>query len=427
MKNVAVKSFQLCSIARVMAMVVFLIFGFILLKEIVNEGSNRKRQTSLNIGKLKYKELYGNKSVSVLERINSFMEYVENKQITESHEQEYKNGTTQSNYQEEHSEKIFHMIVVACGSMKTISGRKQFKQLTGLIKSAIIMTQEKINFHLIVDSDEFYNRIAKLVNSMLDLYKDKVIMTKHEAWYPKEIQAFKAIYRPCSTQRLLIPDMFPDLNQIVYVDTDVLFLRPPEHLFQLFEQFNKDQFISMDVNMYPWKWVVPKDVPIYKNGFNSGVMLMDVQKTRRPEVNWQKRVKEIDEKYKGQLHFFDQDLMGVFFNTTPENIYDLPCHWNTKRINCIFVDSERCPLEKLNEVSLVHGTGNLFFGNFMMKLRITYETFMNFDMSTQLPHELPLVLEKNIKKKIESGRSACSRIKGFDDMILKWPKATLAI
>ena len=34
----------------------------------------------------------------------------------------------------------------------------------------------------------------------------------------------------------------------------------------------------------------------------------------------------------------------------------------------------------------------------MMKLRITYETFMNFDMSTQLPHELPLVLEKNIKK-----------------------------
>ena len=34
----------------------------------------------------------------------------------------------------------------------------------------------------------------------------------------------------------------------------------------------------MDVNMYPWKWVVPKDVPIYKNGFNSGVMLMDVQK-----------------------------------------------------------------------------------------------------------------------------------------------------
>ena len=29
--------------------------------------------------------------------------------------------------------------------------------------------------------------------------------------------------------------------QILYVDTDTIFLRPPEHLFQLFNEFDEDQ------------------------------------------------------------------------------------------------------------------------------------------------------------------------------------------
>ena len=34
----------------------------------------------------------------------------------------------------------------------------------------------------------------------------------------------------------------------------------------------------MNVNNFAWKRLVPQGIPIYKNGFNSGVMLMDIQK-----------------------------------------------------------------------------------------------------------------------------------------------------
>ena len=34
----------------------------------------------------------------------------------------------------------------------------------------------------------------------------------------------------------------------------------------------------MNVNNDDWKGIVPKGIPVYKNGFNSGVMLMDIQK-----------------------------------------------------------------------------------------------------------------------------------------------------
>jgi len=337
-------------------------------------------------------------------------------------------------YQEQNQDvspkKIFHFIVVACGSLndkldpkqRDDSGGRQFDQTKSLIKSAILMTQERLHFHIIVDDDAFYDSLTLIVDEMLELYRDKVVMTKHDAWFPQERPDLKTILKPCATERLLIPLMFPDLSEIVYIDTDTVFLRPPEHLFQLFNQFNEDQFISMNVNNLAWKWLVPQGIPIYKNGFNSGVMLMDIQKARRPERNWLQRVLEIIDNYKEKLRFGDQDVLNILFASSPENIFDLPCHWNLLKNDCETKDAGKCRLEQINEVSLVHGGGSIFIKPVPSKLKLVYETFINFDMSTQLPLALPKELKKNIEKNLDS---PCARVKGFDEMILKWPKTIL--
>jgi UDP-xylose:glucoside alpha-1,3-xylosyltransferase len=36
----------------------------------------------------------------------------------------------------------------------------------------------------------------------------------------------------------------PDVELVMYVDTDVLFLRPPEQLWREFDNFNSDQLLA---------------------------------------------------------------------------------------------------------------------------------------------------------------------------------------
>ncbi len=37
---------------------------------------------------------------------------------------------------------------------------------------------------------------------------------------------------------------------------------------------------------------------------------------------------------KEKLRFGDQDVLNILFASSPENIFDLPCHWNLKIENC---------------------------------------------------------------------------------------------
>ncbi len=38
----------------------------------------------------------------------------------------------------------------------------------------------------------------------------------------------------------------------MYVDTDAIFVRPPEHLFQLFDQFTEDQVAYFNGSIITW-------------------------------------------------------------------------------------------------------------------------------------------------------------------------------
>merc|ERR1719468_365991 len=163
------------------------------------------------------------------------------------------------------------------------------------------MTKERLHFHVIVDNADFYSRLNKYVSTMSPLYKSKIRMTKYDVWYPPKGEYLRNIFRECATELLFLPDMFPHLDQIIYFDTDTIFLRPPEHIFQLFDNFNSDQFVSMASEWYMvYKW------PVYKDGLNSGVVLMDLQKIRQPNVKWTERMLKIIDEYQWITESADQ-------------------------------------------------------------------------------------------------------------------------
>ena len=42
---------------------------------------------------------------------------------------------------------------------------------------------------------------------------------------PQEREDMRSMFRVCATERLFVPDMFPDIDKAIYVDTDLIFLR----------------------------------------------------------------------------------------------------------------------------------------------------------------------------------------------------------
>ena len=35
----------------------------------------------------------------------------------------------------------------------------------------------------------------------------------------------RTMFRVCATERLFVPDMFPDMDRAIYIDTDLIFMR----------------------------------------------------------------------------------------------------------------------------------------------------------------------------------------------------------
>ena len=55
----------------------------------------------------------------------------------------------------------------------------------------------------------------------------------------------KSMFRVCATERLFVPDIFPKMQKAIYVDTDLIFLRPVEHLWDFFDHFDDDELKSV--------------------------------------------------------------------------------------------------------------------------------------------------------------------------------------
>ena len=41
----------------------------------------------------------------------------------------------------------------------------------------------------------------------------------------------RTMFRVCATERLFVPDMFPDMDRAIYIDTDLIFMRFLDILF----------------------------------------------------------------------------------------------------------------------------------------------------------------------------------------------------
>ena len=73
-------------------------------------------------------------------------------------------------------------------------------------------------------------------------------MSEIDPQIPTDLQK---LFKPGATTRMFFPDLLPEYERIIYVDTDIIFVQSPELIWNEFSKFNGSHIAGMGPeNMY---------------------------------------------------------------------------------------------------------------------------------------------------------------------------------
>lgn len=187
------------------------------------------------------------------------------------------------------------------------------------------------NIHFyIIDSEpsgitESRSKIVKLV----EMYGAKIsfrtidlsVFKGFPVWKPMQDSPNK--YVPY--YRLCLADLLPEIERIIYLDTDIVVQGDIAKLYDL--EFAKDQFIAgvNDMDSEELKEKISTSAYI-----NSGVILFDIATIRRIKLNVVEESIKILQNFRERISLnIDQDLINIIFN---DHIRLLDISWNAQSV-----------------------------------------------------------------------------------------------
>ncbi|XP_032732905.1 glucoside xylosyltransferase 1 isoform X1 [Lontra canadensis] len=168
-----------------------------------------------------------------------------------------------------------HLAVVACG--------ERLEETVTMLKSAIIFSIRPLQFHIFAE-DQLHDSFKGILDSW------SFLQTFNYSLYPitfpsENAVEWKKLFKPCASQRLFLPLILKEVDSLLYVDTDILFLRPVDDIWSLLKKFNSTQIAAMapehEEPRIGWYNRFARHPYYGKTGVNSGVMLMNMTRMRR--------------------------------------------------------------------------------------------------------------------------------------------------
>ncbi|XP_031439101.1 glucoside xylosyltransferase 1 isoform X2 [Clupea harengus] len=289
-------------------------------------------------------------------------------------------------------EEPMHLAVVACGD-------RQEETLT-MLKSAMLLSARPASFHIFAE-EQLHQGFRDQLDSWPSMYRSKFNYTIYPITFPGENQEeWKKLFKPCASQRLFLPILLKEVDSLIYVDTDILFLRPLEDVWALLSRFNSTQLAAMSPEheepRIAWYNRFARH-PFYgTTGVNSGVMLMNLTRIRAAHfkndmtsvgLRWGELLVPLYHKYKQNITWGDQDLINIVFHYNPENLYVFPCHWNFRPDHCIY--GSNCDAAKQAGVFILHGNRGVFHDSRQPAFRAIYDAIKKMSLANEPPQRSP--------------------------------------
>lgn len=293
-------------------------------------------------------------------------------------------------------------------------------------KSILIHTSNHIKFHVFTEND-FMEMFTEGFNDLQQNLKNEFEYHLHPIQYPKNDydNKWKKLFKPCASQRLFIPYILKDVDSILYVDTDVLFLTPIENLWQKLYQFNSTQLASMapehEETNTAWYSRFARHPYYGLTGINSGVMLMNMSRIRMThfknnlsakELSWIDMMLPLYKKYQWNITWGDQDLLNIIFHFNPEMLLELDCNWNYRPDHCMYMPL--CESAKQHGVQVLHGCRRAFHNDKWPIFKLIYQIIDSFDIknnfSTIWEHHTYQNLTKHLSNAVSKSCFSSSEI-----------------
>ena len=294
------------------------------------------------------------------------------------------------------NEKKINIVLVAFGN--------RVKEALVAMKVITLITNYNIRFYIFTDEKE--DTFSKEFKSWPRYYTQYIFYSLYSSHFPVENEKeWLGLFKPAAAQRLFLASILVGTDSVIYIDTDVLFLRPPEDLWFEFKRFDKNQIAGMspecmgETECWYTKYARHSSPPPF--GVNSGVMLMNL--TRMRKLNWEKELKDIHTNKKEFLVWGDQDILNIYFDQHPSYLYQLSCLWNYRTDFCMHDDPARS-CNYTQGIYLLHGNRRVFENKKVQpEFYYIYEPFKKFRFDKDhFQTDITQKLEKTLTHKFKN-------------------------
>lgn len=293
-----------------------------------------------------------------------------------------------------------HLAVVACGP--------RLEETLTMLKSAVILSKKPLHFHIFAE-DDLHESFRDALDSWPRIVQDRFNFTIYPVTFPEEnAKEWKRLFKPCASQRLFLPLILKEVDSLLYVDTDILFLQPVEDIWALLSQFNSSQLAAMapehEEPRIGWYNRFARHPYYGKTGINSGVMLMNMTRLRKTffkndlttvALQWEEILMPLLQKYKLNITWGDQDLLNIIFNQNPESLYVFPCQWNYRPDHCIY--GSNCQHAEREGVFILHGNRGVYHDDRQPAFRAVFEAIQKYQFGDNMVTNLLQPLEEALK------------------------------
>ncbi|KAM3609749.1 uncharacterized protein V6R79_019772 [Siganus canaliculatus] len=293
-----------------------------------------------------------------------------------------------------------HLAVVACGP--------RLEETLNMLKSAVLFSKQPLQFHIFAE-DDLHGSFRDALDLWPQLVQTKFKYTIYPITFPEEnAKEWKKLFKPCASQRLFLPLILKEVDSLLYVDTDILFLQPVEDIWVLLSQFNSSQLAAMapehEEPRIGWYNRFARHPYYGKTGINSGVMLMNMTRLRNKffkndmttvALKWEEILMPLLQKYKLNITWGDQDLLNIIFHHNPESLYVFPCLWNYRPDHCIY--GSNCLQAEQEGVFILHGNRGVYHDDKQPAFRAVYEAIQQYQFGENMETSLLQPLEASLQ------------------------------
>ncbi|KAK7076970.1 Glucoside xylosyltransferase 2 [Halocaridina rubra] len=312
-------------------------------------------------------------------------------------------------------------IIIVCNELnasQTSSFRRQKEQITVLLKSAASLTKTVLRFLVVTDTEDSYNEVVSIPETWPKNFQRRIVMERRTVWYPPDREQMKNLLRPCSSARLFLPEILTDLDSAILVDTDALFLSPPEELLTKIYHFDDKQAVGVAQTSSGYDFL-HRMIPYVKpRGANTGVMVMNLTRLRSLPGGWTGTTLNAFDTFRKRIGgTATNDIVNIALALNPDLVYTLSCVWNYGPGAC-WRGENTCQESEVMGCSLLHGTSAAFVSRKNPKFKAVYEAWKDHEMGSPLS-----TLLDSIKWRIEADNSAAVRCNALENLDFMFTQA----